>query len=168
MNNQNKKFRLIHLPEESSHEEVNQFNEQMDNLIKTNGMPIIVNCENIEMVYSSGLGILIDAYKKCNKEKVLFAVVNVNSAILSTINSTRLNKVINVFPTLEEYEISEFEDGLVGTKVPPLDFSYEEANLKGHKLFTCKGVMCEGPTMNQLLNSLRGLNAVVFNLLPSV
>jgi len=115
------------------------------------------------MIFSSGLGLLIDSYKKCNKFKVLFSVVNINAAIETVIHSAQIHKVIDVYNTLEEYEISEYEDGSVGTRVPPLDFSYEESDYLGYLFLICKGVMCEGPILNQLINTLKKHSTAIFD-----
>ena len=99
MNEEIKNFRLIAHPDENSIEEVELFNQHLEKVINESKLPIVVDFDNIEMVFSSGLGILIDAYKKCNKEKILFAVVNINSAVQKIIETTRLNTILNVYNT---------------------------------------------------------------------
>ncbi len=163
MNAFSNNYRLIAFPQEFSLMDITKFKEKLKTYAKAGTEPILVDCGNVEMIYSSGLGVIINGYKFCNDSKIYYGLVNVKEYVQKVITATNLHKILNVFPTLEEFELLELNDSLVGTKVPPLDFSYEEKTIEGKPLLACKGVMCEGSVFNKLLKSVSGKKQILFD-----
>ncbi len=156
-------YRLIDFPSEFSPDEIHLFEDHLKQLVSNSGKPVLINCEDVDMMYSSGLSVLVSAYKVCNQLKIYFGVVNINKTVRSIIESAKLDDVFSIYNTLEEYEISEMDDGAVGTKVPPLDFSYEEIILRNQPLFVCKGVMNEGEVFNSMFRAASKSGIAIFD-----
>lgn len=163
MNFKPQKFRLVPFPKEYAPDSVYQFTETLRELARTSRDPILVDCQHIQMIYSGGLGILINGYKFCNEHKIFFGLVHINDIIRTIIYSTNLNKVINVFSTTLEFEILDNEEKNIGTKIPPFDFHYQEKKISGINLYICHGIMFLDPTVDQLAQSLSHLDKAIFD-----
>jgi anti-anti-sigma factor len=157
-------YRLISFPSEYSPDSVYKFTEDLRDLAQSSADPILVDCQKIKMIYSGGLGILINGYKFCNERKIYFGIVNVNDTVRNVIRSTNLHKILNLFPTILEFEVLEMDAAGIGTKVPPLEFSFE-VKTSGHvHVYTCKGIMFDGNVFQNLKKSLATATTAIFDL----
>lgn len=156
-------YHLISFPSEYSPDSVYKFTEELRELAQKSADPILIDCQNVKMIYSGGLGVLINGYKFCNERKIYFGIVNVNDTVRNVIRSTNLHKILNLFSTILEFEVLEMDNSEISTKVPPLEFSFEEKNIQGIQIYTCKGVMFEGPVFQKLKLSMEKSGTAIFN-----
>ncbi len=74
----------------------------IDDAIKKGKEGIILDCENVEMIDSAGLGILVQGMKKLKENSRRFIVVNMNPHVEDIFRITRLYKHFEIYNTLDE------------------------------------------------------------------
>ena len=72
-----------------------QFMTYMEDVLKTNASPIVVDLSKIDFLDSSGLGALVQMAKGCNKSKRPFWVVG-NARVVQTIKLVRLEEFLHL------------------------------------------------------------------------
>ncbi|MFC1585596.1 STAS domain-containing protein [Fibrobacterota bacterium] len=157
-------YRLIGFPDELEADSMDLFVEKVRLLAEESRVPILADFTGRKNLYSYGIGALVNAYRLCNEKKVYFGIVNIDGNVHSIIRVTGLDKVLNILPSLADFAELELEDGIIGIRVPPLEFSYEEKDLNGHKLIACRGVMSEGKILDQMMEEVESLDLVIFDL----
>lgn len=63
---------------------------------------VILNLENLDYINSMGLSTIVTAYSNTKKENRMLVMCCLNSNISKLFRITKLDKVINIFSTLEE------------------------------------------------------------------
>ncbi|HEX9059646.1 MAG TPA: STAS domain-containing protein [Clostridia bacterium] len=78
----------------------NDFKDIMDELIQENvGRTVIINMDGIVYMNSTGLGIIIDTYKRIKENNGRLILCNLLPDILNLFEITRLNKFIEIYET---------------------------------------------------------------------
>ena len=63
---------------------------------------VVINIEEVQLMDSSGLGVLLNAYKDINAKNGELCIVTDNQVILNLFDLVYLNSIVKVFPTLDE------------------------------------------------------------------
>ena len=76
----------------------NDFKDILDNLVKeSKGKTVIINMDGIIYMNSTGLGIIIDTYKKFKESKGRLVLCNLIPDIMNLFEVTRLNRFIEIY-----------------------------------------------------------------------
>jgi len=68
---------------------------------------VVLDLSRVQALYSSALGVLIRVRKQVGEEGGVVCLVNVNTSLVTMLESLNLNKVFPVYATDVEFEISE-------------------------------------------------------------
>lgn len=82
--------------------EATEINDLINRLIDEQKTKIVMDLKNVELMNSSGLGILIGAVHLLKNNQGGLRLIHVPDKIKSLLKSTKLNTVFDVFGTLEE------------------------------------------------------------------
>lgn len=63
---------------------------------------ILVQLENVRFIDSSGLGALLSGFKNAESRSGRLSLVNLQPQVLSMFELTRLNRVFEIYPDLEQ------------------------------------------------------------------
>jgi anti-sigma B factor antagonist len=79
-----------------------EINDVINRLIDEKKTKIIIDLKNVELMNSSGLGILIGAVTLLKNNKGGLRLIQVPDKVLALLKSTKLNSVFQICPTFEE------------------------------------------------------------------
>ncbi|MFZ5968728.1 MAG: STAS domain-containing protein [Bacillota bacterium] len=71
----------------------NQFKENLINLLNEKSLDIKINCQDLDYIDSTGLGVLIGVLKRLKQEEKNIMIVNPKPNITKLLNITGLNKI---------------------------------------------------------------------------
>jgi anti-sigma B factor antagonist len=77
-----------------------QFTAFVDEKLKGNDLPVVIDLSRIDFIDSSGLGALVQLAKQCNDTKTHFQVVG-NARVTQTVKLVRLEEFLHLQPDLE-------------------------------------------------------------------
>lgn len=63
---------------------------------------VVIDLSNVKILDSAGIGLVVSLYKSAVKEKGKLVIASQNSAITDILKTVGVNKIIKVFPTLDE------------------------------------------------------------------
>ncbi len=63
---------------------------------KDDKIGVILNCQEVKYVDSSGLGMVVNLFKALQKQKMEFAICNVNEQVNELFSLTRLDRIISI------------------------------------------------------------------------
>ena len=63
---------------------------------------IVINFEKVNFIDSSGIGLIVSVFKTMQERSGSFAITNLSKKNEEIFTITRLNKILNIFPTEEE------------------------------------------------------------------
>ncbi len=72
-----------------------QFMTYVEDVLKANPSPVVIDLSNIDFLDSSGLGALVQTAKQCNQAKRSFGVVG-NARVVQTIKLVRLEEFLHL------------------------------------------------------------------------
>ena len=72
-----------------------QFTDFLDEVFRSNKLPVVLDLTKIDFIDSSGLGAMVHSAKKCKNSKRSFVVVG-NARVIQTIKLVRLEKFLHV------------------------------------------------------------------------
>jgi|GEM_PF-6041077 len=148
------KYRTLAFPTEYTPDSIYKFTETLRELCQSSHDAILIDCQQIKMVYSGGLGILINAYKFCTEKEIYFGVVNVSESLTHVLHSTNLNKILNIFSTILEFEVMAPRENAVNRTSQLPEFTFETKTHSGIHIYICKGIMSDGVTFQTLRQGL--------------
>ncbi len=155
-------YTLLPFPNEFSQTDVEAFMDHLGKIAKASHKAIIIDCGPIEMIYSFGLGVLIRAYKCCNEKGIYFGLVNLSDSVRKGVEAAHLDRVINIFSIIEEFEIMQFDQHSAGTKVPALEFTYELIPGRYTRI-NCKGIMFKGLVFEKMISDIDISKRLIFD-----
>ena len=82
--------------------EATEINDAINRLIDEKKNRIIINLKNVELMNSSGLGILIGAVTLLQNNKGGLRLIHVPEKVLALLKSTKLDSVFQICGTFEE------------------------------------------------------------------
>ncbi len=71
-------------------------------LLEAGGQRLIVDLSGVSFIDSSGLGALLSGYKNANLRSGLFILAGLQPRVQSMFELTRLHRVFEIFPTIED------------------------------------------------------------------
>ncbi|MCX7842736.1 MAG: STAS domain-containing protein [Clostridia bacterium] len=81
----------------------NDFKDALDEIVKdSQGRPVVLNMDGIAYMNSTGLGIIIDTYKKIKDSNGRLILCNLLPDIMNLFEVTRLNRFIEICATESE------------------------------------------------------------------
>lgn len=81
----------------------NEFKDILDELvIQSKGQTVIINMDGVVYMNSTGLGIIIDTYKKFKEGKGRLVLCNLLPDIMNLFEVTRLNRFIEIYDNESE------------------------------------------------------------------
>lgn len=72
------------------------FRTEINKLIERNENNFILDFSECEFIDSTGLGVIVSAYKKCVEKGITFKLVSLNGQVEKVFKLTRLDKVFNI------------------------------------------------------------------------
>jgi anti-anti-sigma factor len=63
---------------------------------------IVINFENVNFIDSSGIGLIVSVFKTMQERNGSFAITNLSKKNEEIFTITRLNKILNIYPTESE------------------------------------------------------------------
>ncbi len=63
---------------------------------------IVINFEKVNFIDSSGIGLIVSVFKTMQERSGSFAITNLSKKNEEIFTITRLNKILNIYPTEEE------------------------------------------------------------------
>jgi anti-sigma B factor antagonist len=78
-----------------------QFTAFVEEHLKANDLPVVIDLSRIDFLDSSGLGALVQLAKLCNDAKTPFQVVG-NARVTQTVKLVRLEEFLHLQPDLEK------------------------------------------------------------------
>ncbi|MBP7652170.1 STAS domain-containing protein [Candidatus Dependentiae bacterium] len=97
---------LIKLEENISSSNIEDFKSKIEKSFNKSDFNIVIDFTKINLICSSGLGILISALKKArlNEGDIKLLIPETNKEITQIFNITRLNTVFNIYINSSEIE----------------------------------------------------------------
>lgn len=87
----------IIIPENFSVEEASEYRKKLNDLIENGEKDFKLDFSNCTFIDSTGLGVLVGVYKKCNELNGSFVVQSItNPQVLKIFKLTRLDKVFKI------------------------------------------------------------------------
>jgi anti-sigma B factor antagonist len=71
-------------------------------IFEEGGRDIVVDLADVKFIDSSGLGALLSGYKNANMRSSAFALAGLQPRVQSMFELTRLNRVFDIYPDLDE------------------------------------------------------------------
>jgi anti-sigma B factor antagonist len=71
-------------------------------LLEAGGQQLVVDLSGVSFIDSSGLGALLSGYKNANLRSGSFVLAGLQPRVQSMFELTRLHRVFEIFPTLED------------------------------------------------------------------
>lgn len=96
-------IKVIDVPSKLNIEKTSEFRNEIYNALEANLKNIVIDFSNCDFIDSAGLGVLVSSYKKAMEQKgnLKLAAID-NLKVLKIFQLTRLDKVFDIYPTLEE------------------------------------------------------------------
>ena len=89
-------YRDILMPENFAVDEAAEFREKVNDLINKGEKHFVLNFKKCTFVDSTGLGVLVSIYKKCEKINGSFKLNSINPQVMKVFKLTRLDKVFQI------------------------------------------------------------------------
>lgn len=86
----------IEIPESFAVDEADKFREKLNYLINKGEKNFVLNFSKCTFIDSTGLGVLVSTYKKCEQLNGTFKLHSINEQVMKIFNLTRLDKVFNI------------------------------------------------------------------------
>ncbi len=91
------------------HENVNEMEKTLNKAIRNGTKNIVINCEDLTIIDSSGLSVFVDVIKKLSKRSGSLQLCAMNESVKKIFKLTNLEKFIEIYPDLET-AIEELKD----------------------------------------------------------
>ncbi len=78
------------------------FSSILYELIKKNAICIIIDLQNVKIMNSSGLGMLVSGLKTLKQNNIKLCLVNPTSKIENLLEMTHLNEVFQIFKSIQD------------------------------------------------------------------
>jgi anti-sigma B factor antagonist len=86
----------IEIPENFAVDEADKFREKLNYLINKGEKNFSLNFSKCTFIDSTGLGVLVSTYKKCEQLNGNFKLHSINEQVMKIFNLTRLDKVFDI------------------------------------------------------------------------
>lgn len=86
----------ISIPENFAVDEAAEFRQNMNNLISEGKKDFILNFNNCTFIDSTGLGVLVGIYKKCDEINGSLILNSINPKVMKIFKLTRLDNVFEI------------------------------------------------------------------------
>lgn len=77
-------------------DEVSEFRDKVYEMINSGEKNFILDCSKCQFIDSTGLGVLVALYKKCNELNGSLRLHSVNSEVMRVFNLTRLDTIFKL------------------------------------------------------------------------
>lgn len=78
--------------------------EDLNQAIAAGARIILIDCQDLNFMDSSGLGVLVMMLKKVREAKGTFALCNLNKQVQMVLELTNMDNVFQIFPNREAFE----------------------------------------------------------------
>jgi anti-anti-sigma factor len=95
-------IRLIHVSGPLDSMTHDQFKAQMDPLVRQARIRIVLDCEKLTYVNSTGLTLLVRYHRTAIQNLAFFGIAALNPRILKAIDLLGMGKLVKPYPTVEE------------------------------------------------------------------
>ncbi|MBP2032195.1 anti-sigma B factor antagonist [Clostridium algifaecis] len=86
----------IEIPENFAVDEADELRKKLDYLLDKNEKSFVLDFSKCTFIDSTGLGVLVSAYKKCKNVNGTFKLHSVNDQVMKIFKMTRLDKVFDI------------------------------------------------------------------------
>ncbi|WFD08879.1 STAS domain-containing protein [Tepidibacter hydrothermalis] len=86
----------ISIPENFAVDEAAEFRQNMNNLINEGNKNFALNFNSCTFIDSTGLGVLVGIYKKCNELNGSLTLNSINPKVMKIFELTRLDNVFEI------------------------------------------------------------------------
>ncbi|OJV66661.1 MAG: hypothetical protein BGO41_04365 [Clostridiales bacterium 38-18] len=87
---------VIKIPEQFSVTEASEFREMTYNLMKVDQITFELDFSNCNFIDSTGLGVLVGLYKKCNETHSKMILKHLKKDVARVISMTRLDQIFTI------------------------------------------------------------------------
>lgn len=95
-------IRLIHLAGPLNSETCDPFRGQMEPMLSTPGVRIVLDCEHLYFVSSRGLSVLAHCQQVADQNQAFFGIAALNKRIVKTIELLGMIQFVKQYPTVDE------------------------------------------------------------------
>lgn len=88
----------INIPKNFTIEEAAKFRIQINKFIEDGGRNFILNFSECDFIDSTGLGVIVSAYKKCTEHGGSIKLKELKEPVKKLFKLTRLDKVFEIYP----------------------------------------------------------------------
>ncbi len=152
MKHKPKAYQLVTFERGEIYEKQDVFLISMASALKTEKRDVLVDMNPVKMLYSSDISLLIQGYKDCLAVKRNMCLIGVDKRVMEALKLTQVDKLFKTYPTIEEFEITGFDDFESQEKI---EFSYLTEVRKGVKIYKCSGVLSLGKSFSSLLKETK-------------
>lgn len=78
------------------------FSSIVFNLSNKNAVCVIIDLQNVKLMNSSGLGMLVSGLKTLKQNNINMCLINLNSKISDLLEMTHLNEIFQTYESLED------------------------------------------------------------------
>ena len=94
-------YKVIRLEGSADMTATNDLNAKVKQLISENNFNLIFDLSELGFICSMGLGCLIFAHSRCLENEGQFSIVNPQPAVVKLLQTTQLDHLFNIFPSIE-------------------------------------------------------------------
>ena len=76
--------------------------EILTDIIAGDNQSLVIDLKNVDFIDSTGIGLLIKAYKDMTSRKGKFALVNVSNDFLKVLKISTLDKILTIYKSYDE------------------------------------------------------------------
>jgi anti-sigma B factor antagonist len=87
---------MVTLPESFSVDEVSEFRNRINEMIQKGEKQFVLDFSKCSFIDSTGLGVIVAAYKKCREQDGNIRLKSLNAQVLKVFQLTRLDKVFDI------------------------------------------------------------------------
>ena len=92
---------VLHAQGRLTLEDITALKRNLEQVWRVKVARVIINLTDCPYVDSSGIALLVEALKRSRKESKSFSLVGVSPQVQAVLELTRLDKVFQIFPTVE-------------------------------------------------------------------
>jgi anti-anti-sigma factor len=150
------------MPESISVQDYSAIEDEIVRKLSGKADRIVIDFSHVRSLYSSGLGILIRLQKRINQGGGIMALVNVTKKIIDLLTSLHLDKILPMYNTDVEFEISHEELWKKKLSERKVDFLFIAQVEKNIYRITISGEMISNHDMSACRQFLPDLKVQIF------
>ncbi|MBD2662933.1 stage II sporulation protein [Richelia sinica FACHB-800] len=100
----NETVRIVSLSGSFNTNSSSVFQQDIDKLIASGAKFVLIDCQGVTFMDSSGLGALVLAFKKLQDAGIKMAICSINEQVRILFELTNMDNIFEIFPTQEAFQ----------------------------------------------------------------